>query len=255
MPRDRTTGPLTAVSSVARLDAHYAGFLGCRGTVLRQPGIHVVPVRLDEPWHAHGRTLMCGVMPRGAKSLVVACVNDLLAAAEQMITSVDATGASIDLVVSQNMVSLAGLDRRAHWSQSIIYFTDATHFRPHGVDVSVRVELLATQGDDEPELRQRFDGDILVIRDIDGQTVSWAGIQRTSDHAHVIASETRPSHRGRGLATVLTTRATQLVLDQGRVPIWLAPSDYVASQRLVERLGYMVYGEQFTLTGGAGVDN
>jgi GNAT superfamily N-acetyltransferase len=232
-------------STQARLHGHFARALDCNRALLYRPGVWIVPTEARRRPEWHGWVLpLYGLAPAGTGACVLSCLPELAGALERATRDLPAGAQSFDGAWLAAVRAVAGTIAGAEWSRRVIYVADAATFRPHGVDPSVRVERLEPAAHPDLWLSRAFDGPCFVIRDGSGGIAAWAGVKRKSDDAWEIAAVTEPPYRGRGLATVLTARATAEILDQGRLALWVADIDNVLSRRLVERLGFEIYGEQ-----------
>lgn len=232
---------------LARTDAHVAWLLGCDLMALARPAVQVIPTARRRARSTVGAiTPIIAVKPHTGNGCVLSCAPELSEALRERIAGLDTRARPFDPAwrAALDGVDLAG--RRPRWSSTIIYVTDSVHFRPHGVDPSVRVERFPDDERPPRAIMPERDGPQFAIRAPQGEIAAWAGVHRASDIAWEIAAETEPEYRGRGLATVLTARATAEALAHDRLAIWLAPEANEASRRLVERLGYHEYGEQLT---------
>jgi hypothetical protein len=243
--RDLSPQRDTASLVRGRLDTHFAEALGCDRALLHRHGVAIAPTEARRAPEWRGWVLpVFGLAVAGAGSCVIACVPELEAPLRAAVGDASSGAQSFDEPWLPRVRAIAAGIQGAEWSWRTIFVTDRTTFREHGVDPSIRVERLEPADHPDLWLSRAFDGACFLVRDSSGAIASWAGIKQKSEHAWEIVAETEPAYRGRGLATVLTARATAHVLDAGRLALWIADNDNYASRRLVERLGYWVYGEQ-----------
>lgn len=245
MVRDLSSPRQSVTGTQARLSRHFARALDCDQALLYRPGVWIVPTEVRRRPEWHGWILpLYGLAPAGAGACVLSCLPELAEALQSAVRDVPAGAQSFDGPWLAAVQAIAGTIAGAAWSRRAVYVADAATFRPHGVDPSIRIERLERAEQPDLWLGRAFDGPCFLIRDSSGAIAAWAGIKCKSDDAWEIAAVTEPPYRGRGLATALTARATAEILSQGRLALWVADIDNVLSRRLVERLGFEVYGEQ-----------
>jgi GNAT superfamily N-acetyltransferase len=243
--RDLSPQRDTASLVRGRLDAHFADALGCDAALLYRHAVSIVPTELRRTPGWGGWVLpLLGVAVAGAGSCVISCPPELEAPLRAAIADASGGAQTFDGPWLTKVRAVAAGIQGAEWSWRTIFVADRSTFRQHGVDPSIRVERLEPAEHPDLWLSRAFDGPCFLVRDSSGAIASWAGITQRSDAAWEVAAVTEPAYRGRGLATVLTARATAHILESGRLALWVAEIDNDASRRLVERLGFWVYGEQ-----------
>jgi GNAT superfamily N-acetyltransferase len=99
---------------------------------------------------------------------------------------------------------------------------------------------------DHPEgraLRERHRGEVFgVFRG--RELISRSSIKTESDVAWEVAVATAERHRRRGLGASVVSRATEFILDHGRLALYHCEDTNEASRRLAESLGYRVFARE-----------
>lgn len=247
MVHDLSVLRTSAVTARARLESHLGQMLGCDPGSLLRPGtaIVVADARSRPDWRGRTQALW-SVTPLGSSATVISCQAGLADRIDTALTALprpDQPWESTWLTALQRAVAVPS----ASWSIRYLYYADDAAFRPHGVDPSIKIERWLPNEQPESPLRQRFDGPCYVIRSGGGRIVAWAGVRLWSDLAVEVAAETEAAYRGRGLATSLTAQATADIVAAGRLALWTTTIDDHPAQRLVERLGFELYGRQIML--------
>ena len=94
-------------------------------------------------------------------------------------------------------------------------------------------------------VRRRFDGEIFVVSGTRGEIASWAAIKLKSPEVWEIAVVTEAAYRGRGYAKDVVSAATQFILGQGRLALYVHDRTNHASAKVCRSLGYVEYAEEF----------
>lgn len=231
-------------STRERLHAHFAGALECDEGLLHRPALSIVATEARRAPDGHGWVMpLYGVLPHGSGACVLSCLPELAGPLRAALAGLPLGVQTLDSAWLEAVRRVATSVERAEWARQTVYAADRATFRPHGVDPSIRVERLGRAAYPDLWLSRAFDGPCFVIRDATGSIASWAGVQQKSDDAWEILAVTEPPYRGRGLATVLTATATEEILKQGQLALWVADADNLPSQRLVERLGFQPFAD------------
>ena len=83
---------------------------------------------------------------------------------------------------------------------------------------------------------------------LDGEhLVSWCYVQAYGQGAQTIDIWTVPSHRRRGLGTLVAAAVINRSLAEGYSPFWICDKANVGSRRLAERLGFRYTGDIFLI--------
>lgn len=208
----------------------------------------VVPTEARRAPEWHGWVLpVYGVAPAESNACVLSCLPELGDPLREALANLPAGAQAMD---QRWLAAVRGACEgrvAGDWSECTIYVADPATYRPRGVDPSIRVERLDIERHRDLWLTRAFDGPCFVVWSGDS-IASWAGTKCKSDDAWEIAAVTEASFRGRGLATLLTAIATEEILKSGRLALWVADHDNIGSRRLVERLGFQIYGEMVTLS-------
>ncbi|MFN8521776.1 MAG: GNAT family N-acetyltransferase [Chloroflexota bacterium] len=122
-----------------------------------------------------------------------------------------------------------------------VLYTDRARFRP----VTSRATRLLLTDPSGADLRRRFDGSIFVIRNTRREIVSWAAIKLKSDDVWELAVVTERAYRGQGLAREVVSAATEFILENDRVALYVHDRSNDASARVCRSLGYVEYGREF----------
>lgn len=228
------------VGQVARIDAFHAFELGCNPSLFREPGLHILPSerRTRPGWGGYTVPILALSTTSGG---IVSARPDLL----------DRVKAGLGLGGNDRPLGVTEFTRLHHVARLAIpyayslsghvLYTDAEHFQPRP-SRAVRLEKHDPRGTD---LRRRFDGEIFVIFSIRGEIASWSAIKLKSDDVWEIAVVTEAPFRGQGLAKEVVSAATQHILDQGRMALYVHDRTNLASARVCRSLGYVEYAEEF----------
>ncbi len=167
----------------------------------------------------------------------VSVASDLLPAVRRVI---EQSGVDLDgrqALAMQEVVRAAHPIARCLWGHAL--YCEPERFDP--VD-GPEIERLACDDPQAEGLREHFDGPIFVTRASGGKIASWAAIKLKSDDVWEIAVTTEAEYRGRGLAKVVVSAATQHILDSGRVPMYVHDHSNQPSAKVARALGYEEFG-------------
>lgn len=228
------------VGEVERLDEFHARELGCDTGLLRRPGLHLLRSerRARPGWGGYTVPVFALSTPRGG---IVSCRAELFDAALDELASAPRERPLGEAQFDR----LRRLARRAvpyaySLSGSALY-CDPAHFRPSG-GLAERLPPGDGRGLD---LRRRFDGEIFVVLGARDEIASWAAIKLKSEDVWEIAVVTEAPYRGRGYAKDVVSAATQHILDQGRLALYVHDRTNLASAKVCRSLGYVEYAEEF----------
>jgi RimJ/RimL family protein N-acetyltransferase len=228
------------VGQVARVDAFHAVELGCNPSLLRDPGVHILPSerRARPGWGGYTVPILALSTPTGG---IVSARPDLL----------ERTRTGLGRVMADRPLGGAEFTRLHHVArQAIPYayslsghvlYADAEHFQPRP-SRAVRLDRHDPRGTD---LRRRFDGEIFVVWSVRGEIASWSAIKLKADDVWEIAVVTEVPFRGQGLAKEVVSAATEHILEQGRTALYVHDRTNVASAKVCRALGYVEYAEEF----------
>jgi RimJ/RimL family protein N-acetyltransferase len=228
------------VGQVERLDRFHTGELGCGGTLLEEPGVHVVPSerRTRPGWGGYTIPLLALSTPRGG---VVSVRPEVLDRARSALGPIR-VGEPLGAVEFERLRQLAkSIVPYAYSLSGHVLFADAERFHPR----SGRAERLDCGDTRGADLRRRFDGEIFVVRGARGEIASWAAIKLKSDDVWEIAVVTEAAYRGRGLAKEVVSAATDHILAQDRLALYVHDRVNLASAKVCRSLGYAEYAEEF----------
>jgi RimJ/RimL family protein N-acetyltransferase len=228
------------VGQVARIDAFHAAELGCNSSLFGQPGVHILPSerRTRPGWGGYTVPILALATTTGG---IVSARPDLL----------DRVRASLGPSILDRPLGAAEFTRLhqvarlaipyAYSLSGHVLYTDTDHFQPRATR-AVRLERNDSRGAD---LRRRFDGDIFVVWSVRGEIASWSAIKLKSDDVWEIAVVTEAPFRGQGLAKEVVSAATEHILEQGRLALYVHDRTNLASARVCRSLGYVEYAEEF----------
>ena len=228
------------VGQVDRLDAFHAVELGCDPALLRTPGVHVLPsARRTRPgWSGYTVPLLALSTAGGG---VVSVRPDLAGRVRAELATVPA-GRPLQEPDFERLRRVTRITVPYAYSLSgYVLFATREHFRLVA-SRAVRLDRGDPRGAD---LHRRFDGEVFAIRGIRGDIASWAAIKLKSDDVWEIAVVTEPSYRGQGLAKEVVSAATDYILEQGRLALYVHDRTNAASARVCRALGYVEYAEEF----------
>lgn len=228
------------VGQVSRIDAFHAVELGCNASLLREPGVHILPSerRTRPGWGGYTVPVLALSTPTGG---IVSARQDLL---ERVRSGLGPTAADRPLGPAEftrlHHVARLAIPYAYSLSGHVLY-TDTENFKPRA-SRAVRLERNDPRGTD---LRRRFDGEIFVVWSIRGEIASWSAIKLKSNDVWEIAVVTEPAYRGQGLAREVVSAATAHILEQGRLALYVHDRTNLASAKVCRSLGYVEYGEEF----------
>ena len=85
-----------------------------------------------------------------------------------------------------------------------------------------------------------------------GKPVSVSGTHAVPHLAHVIADMNVPgtleAYRGQGFGTTAVSATTEVILAQGKIPVYMTSDNNAASIRIAKSVGYLEYGWQLRLS-------
>jgi RimJ/RimL family protein N-acetyltransferase len=228
------------VGQVSRIDAFHAVELGCNPSLLREPGVHVLPSerRTRPGWGGYTVPILAMSTLTGG---IVSARPDLLERVRSGLMPVQADRplGVADFTRLHHVARLAV--PYAYSLSGHVLYTDFDHFRPRPTRAT-RLERNDPRGTD---LRRRFDGEIFVVWSVRGEIASWSAIKLKSDDVWEIAVVTEAPFRGQGLAKEVVTAATTHILEQGRLALYVHDRTNLASAKVCRALGYVEYAEEF----------
>lgn len=225
-----------------RLARYHVRELGCSEALLYEPGLHIVvtPLRLRPGW---GGTVMpvLAMTFEGSESTIVSVPPNLVDQVKDVLRGYPA-GRPLR---PDDLESLRPLAER-YWPYSYILNGDALYcargmLRPF----PGAAEHLSRRDPAGTFLRFQFDGEIFVIRGRFGEIASWAAIKLKSDDVWEIAVTTEPAYRGRGYAKRVVSAATEYILSQGRIALYIHDRANIPSARVCRALGYQKHASIF----------
>jgi GNAT superfamily N-acetyltransferase len=228
------------VGQVSRIDAFHALELGCNASLFGEPGVHVLPSerRTRPGWGGYTVPVLALATAAGG---IVSARPDLL----------DRVKAGLGPGAFDRPLGVAEFTRLHHVARLAIpyayslsghvLYTDTASFRPRP-SRAVRLDRRDPRGTD---LRRRFDGEVFVVFSVRGEIASWSAIKLKSDDVWEIAVVTEAPFRGQGLAKEVVSAATQYILEQGRLALYVHDRTNLASARVCRSLGYVEYAEEF----------
>jgi RimJ/RimL family protein N-acetyltransferase len=228
------------VGQVSRIDAFHAVELGCNSSLLREPGVHILPSerRTRPGWGGYTVPILAISTTAGG---IVSTRPDLLERVRSGLgpVPVDQPLGAADFARLHHVSRLAV--PYAYSLSGHVLYTDVDHFQPRP-SRAMRLERNDPRGTD---LRRRFDGEIFVVWSVRGEIASWSAIKLKSDDVWEIAVVTEAAFRGQGLAKEVVTAATTHILEQGRLALYVHDRTNLASAKVCRALGYVEYAEEF----------
>jgi RimJ/RimL family protein N-acetyltransferase len=228
------------VGQVNGIDAFHAVELGCNPSMLREPGVHVLPSeRRSRPgWGGYTVPILALSTANGG---IVSTRPDLVERVRSALgpTPADRALGVPDFARLQHVARIA--IPYAYSLSGHVLYTDGDHFQPRESRAR-RIERSDPRGTD---LRRRFDGEIFAIWSVRGEVASWSAIKLKSDDVWEIAVVTEAPFRGQGLAKEVVSAATEYILEQGRLALYVHDRTNLASAKVCRSLGYVEYTEEF----------
>jgi RimJ/RimL family protein N-acetyltransferase len=228
------------VGQVDRLDAFHAVELDCGPALLRTPGVHVVPSeRRGRPgWGGYTVPLLALSTAGGG----VVSVRPELAERARAEMAPAQEGRPLQEADFEQLRRLArAAVPYAYNLSGYVLFATRDHFLP----IASRAERLGRSDPRAADLYRRFDGEVFAVRGQRGEIASWAAIKLKSDDVWEIAVVTEAAYRGQGLAKEVVSTATDFILEQGRLALYVHDRTNAASARVCRSLGYVEYAEEF----------
>ncbi len=228
------------VGTHPRLDAFHAALLDIPTQQLAEPGIHLVATerRARPGWGGYIAPVLAIATSRGG---LVSSRDDLFPAVSRE-TANFSPGRPLG---EREFARLRSVSQRAvpyaYCLSGDVLFADQARFRPH----PVTAERLLRDDRRGNDLRKRFDGEVFIVSGSRDDIAAWAAIKLKSDDVWEIAVVTEPQYRGRGFAKRVVSSATEYILNQGRVPLYVHDRANLASARVCRSLGYTEYAQTF----------
>jgi GNAT superfamily N-acetyltransferase len=228
------------VGRVEALDRFHAGELDCDPSLLEQPGVHLIPSgrRTRPGWGGYTVPVLALATRVGG---IVSIRPDLTNGADQEL----ADASRVAPLGEPHFERLRRLARRAvpyvYSLSGHALYCDVASFRDYA-GAAERLDPADRRGHD---LRRRFDGEIFVVSGTRGEIASWAAIKLKSPEVWEIAVVTEAAYRGRGYAKEVVSAATQFILGQGRLALYVHDRTNHASAKVCRSLGYVEYAEEF----------
>ncbi|HEY7347356.1 MAG TPA: GNAT family N-acetyltransferase [Ktedonobacterales bacterium] len=244
---------MTEADARQRLDVYYAELLGLPTEALRRPGIRLAPLSRQPPSTSLFRNSALIVhapsSADGLRSCAVIAHLQLLAPLRRFLS-----GRTVEsLFEAAALEQLTRLARAEFPDASIspgglliiARFVSRETFQPFQGPESARVQRLDEHQLSNLALLSRYSGGIYALCDAQAQILSRAGVRRESRDVCEIGVRTEvEALRGRGLAKTVVTAATEAILADGRVPLYVHSATNVASQRVALALGYQHYADE-----------
>jgi|SRR5579859_6891783 len=244
---------MTEAEARQRLDAYYAQALGYPQNRLWMPGIRLIPLVKQRPAPSLFRNsaliVHAPVMAPEERSCAVIAHPHLLGPLRQFLA-----GLAVDaLFEAPTLERLTRLVRAQFPTASIspdglliiARFVSRETFRPFHGPESAYVERLDEHTLAHLALISRYTGGVYALRDAQGQVLSRAGVRYESREVWEIGVRTEAEAlRGRGLAKIVVTAATEAILAAGRAPLYVHSATNVASQKVALALGYQRYADE-----------
>lgn len=183
-----------------------------------------------------------GIVMIDGAAIAVAPTDDAVAAVQERIDVARTHGLAVALEDATQLIGPADLS-----------YLDAQSFRPPVAVTKLewlarsdpRVEVFTASVDpDELDEAGGLDVEGLLTCAVDdnGEVVAAAGALNWDGLVGHFDVLTAPSHRGRGLAKIVSADAVQRILDVGLIPQWRARP--AASKGVAKALGFVPVGEQ-----------
>lgn len=244
---------MTEAQARLHLDTYYAETLGLPQETLRRPGINLAPLSSRPASNSLFRNgaliIHAPTNPDGPRSCAVIAHPRLLEPLCRFLP-----GRTVEsLFEASTLERLTRLVRAAFPAASIspdglliiARFVSRETFQPFHGPESAHVRRLDEHSLANLALLSRYSGGIYALCDAQAQIISRAGVRYESRMVSEIGVRTEvEALRGRGLAKTVVTAATEAILADGRVPLYVHSATNVASQQVALALGYQRYADE-----------
>jgi RimJ/RimL family protein N-acetyltransferase len=228
------------VGQVDRIDQFHAWELDCDPALFTTPGVHLISStrRALPGWAGYNVPILAISTPEGG---IVSTTNSLLDKVRRELATVDMSRA----MEAEDLEHLRRVARRivpyAFCLNGHVLYCDQDSFRPvHG-----GAEHLQRDDPTGTDLYSRFDGEIFVVRGPRNRIAAWSALKLKSDDVWEIAVVTDAPYRGNGYAKQVVSAATEYILQQNRMALYVHDRTNIASGRVCRGLGYIDYAKQF----------
>ncbi len=236
-----------------RLDRYYAETLGLPLDTFRQPGISLAPLSnqcsSSSLFRNSALIVHAPSNATGPRSCAVVAQRHLLEPLRHFLA-----GRSVESLFEAPTLECLTRLVRSQFPQAsispgglliIARFVSSENFRPFRGPESAHVQRLDERTLANLALLSRYSGGIYALRDAQSQITSRAGVRYESRDVCEIGVRTEvEALRGRGLAKTVVTAATEAILADGRVPLYVHSATNIASQKVALALGYQHYADE-----------
>lgn len=219
-----------------RLDSFFANELGVPAAAFREPGTHIVwSAKRDEP--SWGGYLLPILLVHRSGSTVVSVSSRIHSDTVELLGSGRLTAEKIRSLQQRVTELYPGVKRILGHALYCV----PEEFTP--CDLQATFEL-RPEDPDLREFRTHFDGPVFVTRNRNGAISAWSALKLKTDDVWEISVSTDARYRGRGLAKVVVSTATEFILRNGRVPLYVHDESNPASRKVARSLGFKEYGRE-----------
>ncbi len=244
---------MTEAEARQRLDAYYAEALDLPSEAFTQPGIRLALFRNPRATTSLFRNAALIVHaptgPDALRACAVVAHQRLLEPLHRLLAG-RSVGSLFEASALEQLTRLVrgvfpGASISPGGALLIARFAAPETFRPFRGPESAHVRRLDEHTLANLALLSRYSGGIYALCGAQGQIVSRAGVHDESHDVAEIGVRTEiEALRGRGLAKIVVTAATEAILAEGRVPLYVHSATNVASQKVALALGYQHYADE-----------
>jgi RimJ/RimL family protein N-acetyltransferase len=218
-----------------QLSRYVAERLQCEPGLLERPGLHLVAAR--RPRLRVWQYIVPLWIMAFEDSAVISVVPQMAAGGQRILGSAAAANLLDDQRTEQFRLLAARWAPVEWFARGLWLYCTGETFAPR---YATEVVVVPRDHPEGKAMRERHRGEVFgVFRG--AELISRSSIKTESDQAWEIAVTTAEPHRRQGLGASVVSRATQYILEQGKLALYNCDLGNIASLRLAESLGYRLF--------------